>query len=228
MLEISQLVAGYGGGVVLDGLSLSLREGEALGVMGRNGVGKTTLLRAIMGLSPPRSGTVHLYGKSLARLEPFAIARAGIGYVPQGREIFADLTVEENLALANRARRDTSEVFEDFPALQEKRFAAGGSLSGGQQQQLAIARVLLAAPKLMLLDEPSDGVQPSVVEEIGETLLRVRRRTGMGMILVEQEPDLVLKLCDRVIFLEAGHIVAEYDSERLKAEPRLIEQAMAL
>jgi ABC-type branched-subunit amino acid transport system ATPase component len=228
MLEIASLVAGYGQGTVIDGLSFALSAGESLGVMGRNGVGKTTLLKAIIGLLPPRSGNIRFKGEDIAGREPFEIARRGIGYVPQGREIFGDLTVEDNLTLANRKGRPLDAAFEAFPALRDKRTALGSSLSGGQQQQLAIARVLLAEPSLLLLDEPSDGVQPSVVEEIGETLARVKTARAMAMILVEQDVDLVLALCNRVIFLEEGRIVADYGVAALRADPRLIETAMAL
>jgi ABC-type branched-subunit amino acid transport system ATPase component len=228
MLEIDGLIAGYGEGIVFDGLSLTLRAGEALGVMGRNGVGKTTLLKAIMGLVRARAGRILFQSEDIARRQPFEIARRGIGYVPQGREIFADLTVAENLDLANQHRRDLATAFAAFPALEAKREAMGGSLSGGQQQQLAIARVLLAEPSLMLLDEPSDGVQPSVVAEIGERLGAIRKERGMAMILVEQDADLVLSLCDRVIFMEEGRIVAEHKVEALRADPQLIETAMAL
>jgi urea ABC transporter ATP-binding protein UrtE len=228
LLEIEGLVAGYGEGVVFDGLSLSLAKGKALGVMGRNGVGKTTLLKAIMGLVRPRAGSITFAGEDIAGKPPFKIARRGIGYVPQGREIFADLTVADNLELANQRRRGLDEAFAAFPALEAKREAMGGSLSGGQQQQLAIARVLLAEPALMLLDEPSDGVQPSVVEEIGERLAAIRKQRGMAMILVEQDIDLVLSLCDRVAFMEEGRIVATHDATALRDDPRIIETVMAL
>ncbi len=228
MLEIENLVAGYGQGTVIDGISLSLAKGEALGVMGRNGVGKTALLKAIMGLLPPRVGRIRFQNEDIAGREPFEIARRGIGYVPQGREIFADLTVSDNLALANRSGRPIDAVLEAFPALRGKLDAMGASLSGGQQQQLAIARVLLAEPSLILLDEPSDGVQPSVVEEIGETLLEMRKSRNLALILVEQDADLVLRLCDRVIFIEEGRIIAEHSADALRADRFLVETTMAL
>lgn len=228
MLEINDLTAGYGQGTVLDRLSLHVAEGEALGVMGRNGVGKTTLLKAIMGLLPPRSGSIRFRSETISGRQPFEIARRGIGYVPQGREIFAELTVEENLALVRQKKAGTARAFEAFPALAGKRLALGGSLSGGQQQQLAIARVLIAEPKLLLLDEPSDGVQPSVVAEIGETLAGLRKAAGLAMILVEQDAALVLSLCDRVVFLEESSIHATYPAAALRANPELIETAMAL
>jgi ABC-type branched-subunit amino acid transport system ATPase component len=227
MLEIADLVAGYGEGIVLDRISLTLQPGESLGIMGRNGVGKTSLLKSIMGLVPARSGSIRWQGKTIERCQPFEIARRGIGYVPQGREIFGELTVEDNLRLAARGR-PIEAAFRHFQALAQKRGVSGGSLSGGQQQQLAIARVLLAEPDLMLLDEPSDGVQPSIVAEIGETLGVLRQASGMAMILVEQEINLVLKLCDRVVVMEAGAIVAEHPVSMLRDDPKRIERELAL
>jgi ABC-type branched-subunit amino acid transport system ATPase component len=227
MLDIAGLVAGYGEGTVLEHLSLTLRRGESLGIMGRNGVGKTSLLKSIMGLLPARSGDIRWLGESITRSEPFAIARRGIGYVPQGREIFSDLSVADNLRLAARGR-PINAAFQFFPALAQKREALGGSLSGGQQQQLAIARVLIAEPKLLLLDEPSDGVQPSIVAEIGETLAAIRTERQIGMILVEQDIDLVLKLCDRVLVMEGGAFIAEHAAIALRLDPGLIERELAL
>jgi urea ABC transporter ATP-binding protein UrtE len=227
MLEISGLQAGYGDGIVLHGLSLQVKPGECLGIMGRNGVGKTSLLKAIMGLLPAKAGRISWQGQTISKQETFSIARLGIGYVPQGREIFADLTVEENLMLGARGR-PIDGAFTHFPSLLAKRHAAGGSLSGGQQQQLAIARVLVATPGLILLDEPSDGVQPSIVEDIAGVLLALRQETRITMLLVEQDITSVLRLCDRVVIMESGNIIAEHASAALRANPRLIERELAL
>lgn len=192
LLEIAGLVAGYGGGTVLHGVDLSVAPGEGVAVLGRNGVGKTTLLKAIIGLVRPRSGTIGFAGARIGGLPPFRIARAGIAYVPQGREVFADLTVEENLILGDLQAPDAGRAYAVFPALAERRRVPAGRLSGGQQQQLAIARALMARPRLLLLDEPSEGVQPSVVLELADTLAAVAAAEGMAIILVEQNIDLAL------------------------------------
>jgi ABC-type branched-subunit amino acid transport system ATPase component len=227
-LRIDRLVAGYDQGTVLHELSLSIGPGEAVGMVGRNGAGKTTLLRAVMGLVPSRSGTIAFNGGMLNGRRPFEIARRGIAYVPQGRDIFGDLTVEENLLLGNLRARDAEAAFAAFPALGGKRTEAAGRLSGGQQQQLAIARALMAGPRLLLLDEPSEGVQPSIVEEIGATLSRVVAETGMSLLLVEQNIPMMLALTTRVVFMDRGSIVAEEGSAALAGDPGLIEMHLAV
>lgn len=227
-LVIEGLVAGYGGGVVLDNLSLTVAPGESVALLGRNGVGKSTLLRTIMGLNQPKRGTISFYGLRIDKREPFEIARAGLGYVPQGREIFQELTVEENLLLGNLTAANADQIYSMFPALESKRRTHGGRLSGGQQQQLAIGRALMGKPKLLLLDEPSEGIQPSVVSEISATLLRIIRDSGMSLVLVEQNIKMALSLADRVDFFDSGRIVASHKAEALRANPVLIEEHMSL
>jgi branched-chain amino acid transport system ATP-binding protein/urea transport system ATP-binding protein len=227
-LIIEDLVAGYGSGVVLDSLSLAVAPGESVALLGRNGVGKTTLLRTIMGLNKPKRGTISFAGKRIDKCEPFEIARAGLGYVPQGREIFHELTVEENLLLGNLSAANANEIYTMFPALDPKRRTQGGRLSGGQQQQLAIGRALMGRPKLLLLDEPSEGIQPSVVSEISAILLRIVRDSGMSLVLVEQNIDMALSLAGRVDFFDSGRIVSSHKVEALRANPVLIEDHMSL
>ncbi|MBN8997788.1 MAG: ABC transporter ATP-binding protein [Rhizobiales bacterium] len=227
-LVVSDLVAGYGGGVVLEGLSLDVPAGKSVALLGRNGVGKTTLLKTIMGLIHPKSGSITFAGHRIDRREPFQVARAGIGYVPQGREVFADLTVEENLLLGDLTASDADAVYAIFPALAEKRNSAGGRLSGGQQQQLAIGRALMAKPKLLLLDEPSEGIQPSVVDEIATILARTVKTEGMALLLVEQNVEIALRLTEQVCFIDQGRVVASETAAALRASPALIETHMAL
>lgn len=227
-LQVEGLVSGYGGGIVIDNLSLAVARGETVALLGRNGAGKTTLLRTIMGLRPARHGTIRFAGERIDRREPFEIARLGIGYVPQGREIFPDLTVEENLLLGDLKAAAADHIYAIFPALAEKRRTPGGGLSGGQQQQLAIGRALMAKPRLLLLDEPSEGIQPSVVGEIAAILQRIARESGMAMVLVEQNIEMALGLASRADLIDNGRIIASERVETLRADPRIIEKHMAL
>ncbi|MCS6969488.1 MAG: urea ABC transporter ATP-binding subunit UrtE [Planctomycetota bacterium] len=221
-LAVEGLVAGYGAVRVLHGVSLSVRGGEILCVMGRNGVGKTTCLRAIMGQMPAWQGRVLLDGRDVTAQPAHARARAGLGLVPQGREIFPRLTVRENLEVAFSARgaREPSaiaEVLEIFPALRALLPRAGGDLSGGQQQQLAIARALVGRPRVLLLDEPTEGIQPNIVEEIGLVLRRLAKQ-GLAIILVEQYLDFVTAIGDRFAIVDRGSIVASGSTRELDAE----------
>jgi urea ABC transporter ATP-binding protein UrtE len=192
---------------------LTVAAGEVLALLGRNGVGKTTLMRSIIGLLHPSRGGAHLNGEALAGLQPHQIARRGIAYVPQGRGIFAKLTVRENLLIGTRAVGGGAsippEVFEYFPILQERLGQAGGTLSGGQQQMLAIGRALCGRPKVLLLDEPSEGVQPNIVQEIGKLIRGIVERSGITVLLVEQNLDLALKTAHRCVIMEKGCIVYE-------------------
>jgi urea transport system ATP-binding protein len=221
MLEVEGLDAGYGGSQILWGVSLTVRSGQVVCLMGRNGVGKTTLLKTIMGLLPARDGRIVLDGVEVTRWSPDRRARAGIGYVPQGREIFPHLTVEENLRMAllgcGRAT-DLDEALTLFPTL--KRFLArkGGVLSGGEQQMLAIGRALLTRPKLLMLDEPTEGIQPSIVLEIEEAIRRIRTEMGLAVLLVEQYLDFAERLADAYVIMAKGAVVASGPTAQLRLE----------
>jgi urea transport system ATP-binding protein len=212
MLALDDVHQYYGGSHILRGLSLEACVGDVTVVLGRNGVGKTTLLQSIMGVVPIASGTIALDGKPLARSAPYTRVRAGIAYVPQGREIFGRLTVEENLlmGLATRGASATlpGELFELFPVLHQMRERRGGDLSGGQQQQLAIARALAAQPKVLLLDEPTEGIQPSIIKDIGRVIRTLAQRKTMAIVLVEQYLDFAAELADHYLVMERGEIVA--------------------
>jgi urea ABC transporter ATP-binding protein UrtE len=228
MLEIDNLTAGYGRGVVLEGVSLAVGAGEVVGLLGLNGAGKTTLLRTLMGLVPSRAGRVRFDGEDITNRAPFEVARRGVAYVPQGREIFDGFTVEDNLRLGNLDDTPFDFAFRHFPALEARRRQRAGELSGGQQQQLAIARALMGAPKLLLLDEPSEGLQPSIVAEITETLRAIAATTGAAILLVEQNIDMVLALADACAFLETGRIEARHAADALRAAPEILHDFLAL
>jgi urea ABC transporter ATP-binding protein UrtE len=217
MLEVSDLHAGYGGSEVLEGLSFVVASGEIVTLLGRNGMGKTTTLRAIMGLIKIDSGAIRFDGDDITSHDTFEIARAGIAYVPQGREIFGALTVEENLRLGALRSGAIEEAYQLFPALREKRHHPGGSLSGGQQQQLAIARALVSRPKLLLLDEPSEGIQPSIVQEIATIVASAARASGIAVLLVEQNTDLALATADRALFLDHGAIAGNFPATEVSS-----------
>ena len=214
MLRIEGLSAGYGESRVLREVSLDVPRGRIVCLMGRNGVGKTTLLKSVMGLLPAWSGRVRLDGEDVTAWSPDARARRGLGYVPQGREIFASLTVEENLlvgleAMASRRAAIPEEVFELFPALRSMRRRRGGDLSGGQQQQLAFARALVGRPKVLLLDEPTEGIQPSIIIQIEEVIERLKARGDLSILLVEQYVEFAARLADDFAIMERGAIVAK-------------------
>ena len=202
LLEIQGLRGGYGGKPVLQGVDFTVRQGEIVAIIGRNGVGKTTLLRTLMGLLPQASGTVRLRGMELARMPAHRRARAGIGYVPQGRDVFPRMTVEENLRVGERGPADYAAIYALFPILQERRKQPAGTLSGGQQQQLAIGRVLIGRPDLILLDEPSEGIQPNIVQDIGRIAVTLNRQTGVTIVLVEQNLDLIRASAQRGYVLD--------------------------
>jgi urea transport system ATP-binding protein len=212
MLTVDALHQHYGGSHILRGVSFEAAVGEVTVVLGRNGVGKTTLLESLMGVVPVSAGRVVLGGVDLTRAPPYARVRAGIGYVPQGREIFARLSVEDNLRMGLASRGGAvpipPELFELFPVLAQMRQRRGGDLSGGQQQQLAIARALAAGPRLLLLDEPTEGIQPSIIKDIGSVIRRLAERRTMAIVLVEQYYDFAAALADRYLVMERGEIVA--------------------
>ncbi len=227
-LEITRLLATYGEGMVLHGVSLSAEKGRVTALVGRNGAGKTTALKALMGLVDTPGGQIELDGRRLEGLPAYERARAGIGYVPQGREIFPQLTVRENLELGMEANPEVRAIpeslFETFPILREFLDRKGGDLSGGQQQQLAIARALVARPRVLVLDEPTEGIQPSVVSEIGRVLTRLKQ--DVAVLLVEQYLEFALDIADDVYVIEKGEIVQHGDPDSLDQEA--LKQAMAL
>jgi branched-chain amino acid transport system ATP-binding protein len=212
MLEVIDLAAGYGRIPILGGVSFTVAQGEFIGVLGHNGMGKTTLLRALMGYVPATAGRVVLDGADITRAEPYRRARAGMGYVPQGREIFPGLSVRDNLRMGAIARRKDEPaaiefVLQIFPRLKRLIDRSGGTLSGGEQQLLAMARCLVGDPRLILLDEPTEGIQPSIIDEIVETLSGLRAKGGLTMILVEQNLDFIAALSERVLIIQKGAIV---------------------
>ncbi len=210
MLNVAAIDLSYGASLCLRGVSLQAEPGKVTAVLGRNGVGKSSLLRAIMGLEKVRAGTITWEGRDVTRLPPAERARAGIGYVPQGREIFPFLTVQENLetalAAAPRGSGVDSEVFDLFPILRQFLRRRGGDLSGGQQQQLAIGRALCARPRLLILDEPTEGIQPSVIKDIARVIRHLAKDRGMAVILVEQYYDFARELADSIAVMVRGEV----------------------
>jgi branched-chain amino acid transport system ATP-binding protein len=214
MLNVTDLRSGYGRIPILAGITLSVAAGEFVGILGHNGMGKSTLLRTLMGYLPTTAGDITFEGKSLRGLSPTARARLGIGYVPQGREIFPSLSVYENLRMGClMARQDESatikSILEDFPRLERLLERPGGALSGGEQQLLALARCLCGGPKFILLDEPTEGIQPSIIEEMIETLQRLGRQRSLTILLVEQNLNFITSLSQRVLILQKGLIIRE-------------------
>ncbi|HEX7763819.1 MAG TPA: urea ABC transporter ATP-binding subunit UrtE [Cellvibrio sp.] len=213
MLEIKNINQYYGQSHILWDLSLNLKQGTCGCLIGRNGVGKTTLLKCITGLLPVRDGVISLNGYDINKLSTENRARGGIGFVPQGREIFPLLTVEENLKISLGARKDKSRfipglIYELFPVLKEMKHRRGGDLSGGQQQQLAIGRALVLDPKLLILDEPTEGIQPNVVRDIGEVIRKLNRELGLTVLLVEQKLPFARRVADDFFIMEKGSVVA--------------------
>jgi urea ABC transporter ATP-binding protein UrtE len=228
MMQVEDLVAGYGRIGVLRGASLTVEAGTCVGILGHNGMGKTTLLRTIMGLLPTQGGRVVLDGVEIQRLAPHARARAGLGYVPQGRQIFPGLTVRDNLRFGILAKRGDeavilAEVLEEFPELVRLLDRPGGALSGGEQQLLALARALCGRPRLLLLDEPTEGIQPSIVEAMVQRIRALSRGRGLAVLLVEQNLDFIQALADRVLLIHRGRITREIPREAL-GDPALVQE----
>ena len=211
MLKVEGINQYYGGSHILRNVAFEARLGEVTVVLGRNGVGKTTLLKSLMGVVPVKSGSIQLDGQNITRLPPYERVRAGLGYVPQGREIFGRLTVQENLSMGLAYKPGgtpiPTELFELFPVLKQMLHRRGGDLSGGQQQQLAIARALAAGPKVLVLDEPTEGIQPSIIKDIGRVIRMLADRKTMAIVLVEQYYDFAAELADQYLVMERGEIV---------------------
>ncbi len=226
VLEITSLQAYISGSLILRGMNLKVNAGEVVALMGRNGVGKTATLRAITGQLPASSGSIDLLGTPLNKLSPDARARAGIGYVPQGRDIFPFLTVEENLRVGliasgcsgKHAAESTERIYTLFPVLKSMLKRKGGVLSGGQQQQLAIGRALLTQPKLLILDEPTEGIQPSIIDQIGDTLLHLKQETSLTILLVEQYVAFCREVADRFYAMDRGKVTIHGDINELSDE----------
>lgn len=222
MLEVNNINQYYGGSHILRDVSLEAEVGKVKVILGRNGVGKTTLLKSLMGLVPIKSGTISMGGKEIHKLTPYERARLGIGFVPQGREIFGRLTVEENLrmglAYKSAGTPIPAELFELFPVLQQMLHRRGGDLSGGQQQQLAIARALAAGPKVLILDEPTEGIQPSIIKDIGRVIRMLADRGDMAILLVEQYYDFAQELADNYIVMERGAVLARGMGQNMEVD----------
>jgi urea transport system ATP-binding protein len=224
MLNVQEINQYYGSSHTLRGITLSVKQGECMALLGRNGVGKTTLLQCLMGVQPLASGSIHFDGKDISKLAPHARAALGMAYVPQGREIFARLTVEENILMgmatkpSRQAQRIKNEIFDLFPVLRTMLSRRGGDLSGGQQQQLAIARALVAEPKLIIFDEPTEGIQPSIIKDIGRVIRLLRDRGDIAILLCEQYFDFARELADRFVVLSRGEVVAQGDQTQMDSE----------
>ncbi|QKN81846.1 urea ABC transporter ATP-binding subunit UrtE [Scandinavium goeteborgense] len=224
MLQVQELHQYYSGSHILRGVSFTVQPGEITCLLGRNGAGKTTLLKCLMGLIPARSGSVNWQNQAFMQRKPHQRVQAGMAYVPQGREIFPRLTVEENLLLgmsrfsAREAREVPDEIYQLFPVLRAMKQRWGGDLSGGQQQQLAIGRALASRPQLLILDEPTEGIQPSVIKEIGEVIRQLARRGDMAILLVEQFYDFAADLADQYLVMSRGTIVQQGRGENMEAD----------
>jgi branched-chain amino acid transport system ATP-binding protein len=229
LLEVTGLTAGYGASVVLEGVSFSLPEARSLALLGRNGVGKTTLITTLMGLTTRHAGSLVFAGRELSRAPTFARARAGLGWVPQERGVFPSLTVAEHLsALARPGAWNIAGIYELFPSLAARAHQRGDQLSGGEQQMLAIGRALVTNPRVLLLDEPMEGLAPVIVEQLARVIRELRDRTRMSMILVEQHARLALELTDEVLVLDRGRVVHRGASSVLLADLVLQERLLAV
>lgn len=214
MLHVENLTVAYGQSEVVHGLGFAVQPKETVALMGRNGMGKTTLMKGLIGLLPGGGGSVAVDGVDVARMPPHKRVKHGIAYVPQGRQVFSTLSVEENIRTgleAHGTRKIPAEIYEIFPVLQEMRKRKGGNLSGGQQQQLAIARALVTKPKVLLLDEPTEGIQPSIIKDMGRMLNDIKERLGLSIVVSEQVLSFALDVADRIFMMESGRLVREDD-----------------
>jgi branched-chain amino acid transport system ATP-binding protein len=228
-LELQSVSAGYGETVVIEDINLAIGAGESISVIGRNGVGKTTLLATVMGHTSLHAGTLSLNGSSLARVPPYRRALAGLGFVPQEREIFPSLTVRENLEVGARSGQWTQErVFELFPNLKERLGNMGNQLSGGEQQMLSIARALLTNPSVLLMDEPTEGLAPVIVEALTAVMVRLRHESGLSIILVEQNSRVAFEFSTRTVVMDKGRIVFDGESTALRADPERLAKLIGV
>ena len=225
VLQVDSIHTYYGKSHILDGVSLNVSEGELVALLGRNGAGKSTTLRSIMGLTPPRQGRIELFGKDMTGASAHRIAAAGVGYVPEGRRIFGHLSVHENLLVSRQTpgNWNLDSVYQLFPRLHERRNSKGGRLSGGEQEMLAIARALLLNPKLLILDEPSQGLAPIIVQEVMRTVRRMKEE-GIAVLLVEQNVFGALELADRAYVLGEGRVLYDGSAAELRADTARMEQ----
>ena len=220
LLDVRNITAGYGSTPILRGIDLAIQPSEIVAVIGRNGVGKTTMMRSLIGQLRVWQGSIKLNGREISALPPERRAQNGIGYIPQGREVFPRMTVEENLAIGeminhNRGRKLYDLVYGYFPILAERKRQAAGTMSGGQQQQLAIGRALIGNPDLLLLDEPSEGIQPSIIEEIAKVMQTINKDLGTTILFVEQNLDMIMAMTQRCYVMDKGHIAVELPSHAL-------------
>lgn len=221
MLSVTDYCVSYGQSEVIHGLNFSVKPREIVAVMGRNGMGKTTLMKSLMGVIPSSGGSVTLENKELTHLKSYQRVAAGFGFVPQGRMIFSSMTVKENIETGlttTKQRSVPQELYDLFPVLLEMRHRRGGNLSGGQQQQLAIARALASNPKMLFLDEPTEGIQPSIIREMARTLKKIRDQRGLSIVVSEQVLSFALDIADRILVIEKGQIVHEEHKDTLNAE----------
>lgn len=221
LLSVEGVISGYGTTSVLQEVCLTVGRGEVVAVIGRNGVGKTTLMKTLIGLIKKRHGTIRFDDKDISVLEAHERARLGIGYIPQGREVFSRMTVWENLKVGEMLQQpgegvDYERVYEFFPILKERANQRAGTFSGGQQQQLAIGRAMVGKPKLMLLDEPSEGIQPNIVKDISRNILKLNRELGVTILLVEQNLDMIMTMAERCYVMDKGKITHELAKEQLR------------
>ena len=229
LLRVQGLRAGYGEAVVVQGVDLALEQGQSLALLGRNGTGKTTLLNTLVGVTRRHAGRISLAGKDVTALPPYERAAAGIGWVPQERNIFKSLTVDENLtAVARPGAWTVSRAYEMFPRLAERKSNMGNQLSGGEQQMLAVARALVLNPKLLLLDEPLEGLAPIIVEELLRAIRRITQDEGLAAIIVEQHPQAILAISDEAVVLDHGTVVHAEGAAALGAQPEVLERLLGV
>lgn len=233
LLSISDLHVHYGKSHVLHGVDLSIGHNEVVSLLGRNGAGRSTTMKAVMGLVPPSAGSIQLGGRELTELRPYRISRAGVGFVPEEREVFANLSVEENLRMGQQVATDgatawtVEQMFDYFPRLRERRNTGAGNLSGGEQQMLTLCRSLLGCPKVLLIDEPTEGLAPKIVAVVAEAIRDIHRR-GVSILLVEQKLTIALKVSSRVCVMGHGRIVFEGTPQALTDDPSLMKEWLAV